>query len=63
MYACHLGEFHVRGEAFLLVFGHQFGVEVVVEVARNHIGIGRRRAPNCSAQTAGAAASRDEFVP
>ena len=41
--ARRLGQIHVRVQALLLVFGHLVGLEVVVDVARHHVGIGRVR--------------------
>ena len=44
MHARHFGELHVRGEALLFIFRHRLRIEVVIEVARHHVGVGPIRA-------------------
>ena len=41
MNAGHFGEVHVRGEALLLVLSHGLGIELVIQIARDDIGVGR----------------------
>ena len=40
MNACHFGELDIRGEALLFIFSHRLRIEVVIEVARDHVGVG-----------------------
>ncbi len=41
MNARRLGKVHVGLQALLLILGHDLGIEVVIEVAGNDVGIGR----------------------